>query len=168
MLKRIGQWCHDNVLITAISCTITGGLAGVGVTWSLYEARVNRVEDMKVEAIKDLNKERQEMLVMIQAFTSALISDGKLSAEKRDAIAASLSKQYSSYANYALNLDPAAAVEVKKLQTSMNKLRQSLLAVQIAKDLDPFYLAMNDLFKAYKTVDPLVDRSIKTDQPASS
>lgn len=168
MWKGVISFCRDHILVTVCTTLVTSGLAGYSLGWSLYEARVNRVEELKIESVKNLEKERENMLVLVQSFTSGLINGDKLDAQKRDEIAASLSRQYSGYNAYTRNLSPQDTIAVKALQTSLNDFRKSLLAVKKTEDLDPVYLDMNNMFKAFKTVDAIVDKTIKTDQAVSS
>lgn len=168
MWKGALAFCREHILATACATLVAGGLGGYTIGWSLYEARVNRIEEMKVEAVKNLNKERENMLVLFQSFTSGLINDGKVDSQKRDEIAASLSRQYSGYSAYTQNLSIQDSVAVKKLQTSMNDLRKSLLAVRKMEDLDPVYMDMKGMFESFKSVDPIIDRTIKSEQSVSS
>jgi len=164
----IVAFCREHILATACVTLVAGGLGGYTVGWSLYEARINRIEEMKVDAVKNLNKERENMLVLFQSFTSGLINDGRLDAQKRDEIAASLSKQYSGYNAYTQNLSAQDTIAVRKLQTSMNDLRKSLLAVRKMEDLDPVYAGMKIMFESFKITDPIIDKTIKSEQTASS
>lgn len=168
MWKGVISFCRDHVFATVCVSLITGALGGYGVGWSLYEARVNRIEEMKIESVKDLSKERETFLLLMQSFTSKLINDGSLDAQKKEEIAASLAKQYLGYGRYAQNLPAQDIAPVKKLQTSLNALRKSLLAVRTVEDLDPVYLEMKGMFEGFKVVDPLIDRSIRTDQIVAS
>jgi len=168
MFKGVASFLREHILGTVCSTLLLGALGGILLGWSLYEARVNRIEEMKVDAVKNLEKERENMLVLIQSFTSGLINHGELDSQKRDEIAASLSKQYSGYNSYSRNLSVQDIAAVKELQTTLNDFRKSLLSVRKSEDLDPVYSDMKSMFKAFKAVDPIIDKTIKNGNSATS
>lgn len=167
-MNSVLSFFRQHIVGTVCTTLVLGLLGGVPIGWSLYEARVNRIEDMKVGAIKNLDQEREDMLVLIQSFTSALINDGKLDADKRDMISASLSRQYSGYNSYSRNLSKQDLVAVQELQTALNEFRKSLMSVRVSEDLDVVYADMKNMFKAFKVVDPIMDRNIRGGESANS
>lgn len=152
---------RDHVVVTALSCAVAGGFAGWGVSWSLYEAQVNRVAEMRVEAYKGLQKERETFLLAMQSFTLKVASDGTVEQGKKEELAASLARQYFAYSTYASNLPPDARPRVESLQTALNQLKKTVVTFKGKPDLDALGIGMVDVLRGYKAVDPLIDKSVK-------
>ena len=166
MMKGVISFFRKHIIVSLLSAMSIAFAGGAGTMFALYESRVNRIEDMKVKALTELQSERENTYVLMQRFTSELINDGSVDTEIQNKIAESLVRQYSNYSDYAFHLSEADAADIQSLKTSLNDLRRSVLSVRDVNDLDPVYQDFENVLNRSKSVDSALDRSIKEDQSA--
>lgn len=143
--------------MTGIGLFVTGA-AGVG--WTIYEARVNRVEEMKVAEFNDLMAENNKFLEMLSAFTEEVALDGKVDPQKRRDLSASLTRLYTQFGTFTVNMPHGAEPRVQELQASLNRVKKQVQTMRAKDDLDPLSVTLVEMFRNMKTVKPLLEESV--------
>lgn len=169
MLKNLLEQARKHIL-TALCGTLLTGLAtgGVGVYWSLYEAQVNRVEDMKVTEFHTLMSENDKFLEGLSAFTEEIATTGTVDPEKRKALSASLVRLYTGLGSFTVNIPREKEPPVRELQASVNQLRKRVQLVNAIQDLDPLAVAFVKVRNDLKLVEPIFEEAVgKTVAPAT-
>ncbi|TPO02191.1 hypothetical protein [Mesorhizobium sp. B1-1-5] len=160
MLKAIKEFARAHILGTAISCLATGAIGGAGAYWSLYEAHVNRVEEMKVQEFQGLVAENKKFEELLSAFTEEVGSSGTVDPEKRKEISASLVRLYSGLGAFTVNLPSDQEPPVKKLQTSINEVKKHVQLMQKKQDLENLGAALVVMFRDMKAAQPVLEQAV--------
>ncbi|WP_256750518.1 hypothetical protein [Mesorhizobium sp. Mes31] len=160
MLKAIKEFARAHILGTVITCFATGAAGGAGTAWQLYEARVNRVEEMKVQEFQGLVAENKKFEELLSAFTEEVGTSGTVDPEKRKEISASLVRLYSGLGAFTVNLPPDQEPPVKKLQTSINEVKKHVQLMQKKQDLETLGAALVVMFRDMKAAQPVLEQAV--------
>lgn len=160
MLTAIKQFARKHILGTIVASVATGAAGGAGAYWSLYEAQVNRVEEMKVAEFQGLVSETKKFQELLSAFTEEVGTVGSVDLEKRKEISASLVRLYSGLGAFTVNLPPEQEPPVKKLQTSINEVKKRVQLTNTKQDLDPLSVALVTMFRDLKAAQPVLEQAV--------
>lgn len=160
LISRIGDFCRNNIIATIIGATSLGASGTAATFWSLYEAKINRVEDMKVAEFNDLVNETKKFRELLNAFTNGNGVKWKSDPEKRSEIAASLVRLYSGLDAFTVNIQPGQELSVKRLQTSINELKKQVQLTKSQNDLNMFYLRLATMFEDFSAAKPVLESAV--------
>lgn len=148
----------------AIGVLISGaGLFATGATstvWALYQARENRVEEMKAKALQDIAQENHKFRVLLDQFTYDLSQNNKIDLEKKKELASSLVSMYSSYGEYRSNLSHIDRAKIAELQASINDVKKQIQSAKSKSDLEHLGAALVSLFRSQKSIEDALERSV--------
>ncbi len=160
MLARIAKIAKEHVLAVAISCLSIGATSGVAAYWSLYESKLNRVEELKIEEFKSIMSENSIFLEKLSDFTLEVSDTGNVDPVVKKELSNSLVRLYTNFNVFKLNLPTEKTVEISQLQTSINEVRKNVQYISDKSGLDPLSVALVDFFRNMKKVQPILEESI--------
>ncbi|ESY64964.1 hypothetical protein X743_30355 [Mesorhizobium sp. LNHC252B00] len=160
MLKAITEFARAHILGTVVASITAGAAGGAGVYWSLYEARVNRIEEMKVQDFQGLVAENKKFEELLSAFTEEVGTSGAVDPAKRKEISASLVRLYSGLGAFTVNLPPEQELPVKKPQTSINEVKKHVQLMQKKQDMETLGAALAVMFQDMKAAQPVLEQAV--------
>ncbi|MER9893288.1 hypothetical protein NKJ40_14545 [Mesorhizobium sp. M0119] len=160
MLTAIKNFARTHILGTVVASLATGAAGCAGVYWSLYEARINRVEEMKVQEFQSLVSETKKFMDLLNAFTEEIGTSGAIDPEKRKEVSASLVRLYSGLGAFTVNLPPEQEQPVKKLQTSINEVKKHVQLMRKKQDLETLGAALVVMFSDMKAAQPVLEQAV--------
>jgi hypothetical protein len=161
VLSTLKEFARKHIIWTAAGSLVMGtATGGLGVYWSLYEASVNRVEDMKVGEFQALVSETKKFQELLNAFTEELGTGGSVDQQKRKEMSASLVRLYSGLGAFTVNLPPEQEPPVKKLQTSINEVKKRIQITENKQDLEMLGGALANMFRDMKAAQPVLEQAV--------
>lgn len=160
MLTAIKEYARKHIMGTVIASLVTGATGAVGLYSSLYEAKVNRIEEMKVEEFQGLVLENKKFQELLSAFTEELGRGNPADPDKRQELSASLVRLYSGLGAFTVNLPPAQEPPVRKLQTSINEVKKRVQLTETRDDLDTLGAALVVMFRDLKAAQPVLEQAV--------
>ena len=160
MLTAIRDFARKHIFGTVVASMAAGAAGGVGTYWSLYEARVNRIEEMKVKEFEGLVSETKKFRELLSMFTEDVDAGGAIDPEKRREISASLVRLYSGLGAFAVNIPADKEQPVKKLQTSINEVKKHVQLMQEKQDLETLGAALVVMFRDMKIAQPILEEAV--------
>jgi hypothetical protein len=149
---------HVIGLLMAATTLFTTGAAGVA--WTLYEASVNRVEEMKVSEFNELMAENRKFLEMLNAFTEEVALEDKVDPAKRRELSAILTRLYTKFGDFSVNMPQNADNSVKELQTSLNEVKKQVQTMRAKGDLDRLSVSLVKMFREMSDLKPYLEQSV--------
>ncbi|MBB2841415.1 UNVERIFIED_ORG: ribosomal protein L29 [Rhizobium etli] len=169
MWPKILEFFRTHVLMTALAAASAGLSIGGGVVATVYESRVNRLEDMKVAEFNEVIIENKKFLENLNAFTQDVDKKGKIDQAKRNELSATLTRLYTNLGTFSVNVSGDEIASVRELQTSVNEVKKQLQLMTEKQDLDPLGVALVDYFIKMKAAKPVIEAAVgKTGQNHSS
>ncbi|QRY68212.1 hypothetical protein JVX98_07965 [Ensifer sp. PDNC004] len=171
MFKRLADYARQHFVGTIVSAVVaTAGLTSTAVV-SLYEAGINRVEEMKVAEFNALMSENAKFLELLSAFTEEIATNGVVDANKKRELSSSLTRFYTGLGTFTANLPISKEETVRSLQSSVNEVKKRVQMVKAKNDLDPLSVALVDMFQKMKLAKPVIEEAVgkpidKEDKPA--
>ncbi|MBP2534096.1 hypothetical protein [Agrobacterium tumefaciens] len=159
-MEFLKNFARQHVVGTIFTCAGMFFTGASGVAWTLYEQSVNRVEEMKVSEFNELMAENGKFLEMLNAFTEEVGQDDKIDPVKRRELSASLSRLYTKYGNFSVNMPSTADASIKKLQTSLNNVKKQVQTMKVKSDLDPLGVSLVIMFRDMKSLKPYLEQSV--------
>ncbi|KLK91441.1 hypothetical protein AA309_20330 [Microvirga vignae] len=160
MFKQAIELAREHIIVSLLGALALGATGGVGVLWNLYEARTNRIEEMKVAEFNELTTENKKFLELMSTFTEQIALSGTVDQDKKKEISASLVRLYNSFGAFSVNLSPEREQPVRRIQTSINEVKKRVQLVNGKKDLDPLSVALVRLFQDMKEVRPIIEEAV--------
>ena len=161
MWKSIIDFCRQHIVATMITTLLFGWVpGGIAVVYSLYQAKVNRVEDMKVRQYELLSAENEKFLLILNRFTAKLATSGEVDLDQKDEMSESLARLYYQFGMFAINLPKASEQPLRDLQSSINEVKKQVQLVDSKADLDPLSVALVHMFRNLKAVQPLIESAV--------
>jgi len=160
VLAAIKEFARNHILATIIASAAAGATGVVGLYSSLYEARINRVEEMKAAEFQGLVLETKKFEELLSAFTEAVGTVGTVDPEMRREISASLVRLYSGLGAFTVNLPPDQEPPVKKLQTSINEVKKRVQLTESKQDLETLGAALVVMFSDLKAAQPILEQAV--------
>ncbi len=168
MFRAIADFARQHIFGTIITAAGVGATGGVGVIWSLYEAQINRLEDMKVAEFNELMTENKKFLELLNTFTEEVAVNGVVDPQKKKDLSSSLARLYTSLGAFTVNLPSDKEAPVRGLQSSINEVKKHVQLLQSKQDLDPLSVALVDMFQKLKVARPIIESSVGKPLPSSS
>ena len=157
MWKKLADLAREHILL-ALLVAMVPSLVGMAVT--IYEANVNRLEDLKVAEYKAVMDDNDKFLRSLSVFTEDLARRGTVDTQKRQELSTALVQFYMTIGRFNSNLPVDQQQPVLALQTSLATLRSRVQAVEKKEDLvevgDAFYKVNNDM----KIARPIFDGAV--------
>ncbi len=160
VLSAVKEFARKHIIGTIIASVGAGAAGGATVYWSLYEAQVNRIEEMKAAEFQGLVSEIKNFRELLSAFTEEVGTVGSVDHGKRKEISASLVRLYSGLGAFTVNLPPDQELPVKKLQTSINEVKKRVQLTNTKQDLDPLSVALVTMFSDLKLAQPILEQAV--------
>lgn len=150
------DFCKRHVL----GVFVAGLTLGSGSFAAIYEARVNRVEDLKVTEFNELMSENKKFLEGLNAFTEEVALKGKIDPKKKSELSASLARLYTNLGTFTVNVSAQNETAVRQLQTSVNEVKKQVQLFKKKQDLDPLGVSLVDYFEKLNTAKPVIEAAV--------
>lgn len=160
MLRKLANFAREHILATAATAAVAGASAAWPVFLSIYEAKVNRVEAMKVAEFQSLMTERNKFFELLAGFTEEVATSGTVDQGKKKEISAILVRLYNGYGTFMVNIPQQSEIPVRELQSSLNELRKRVQTFNRKADLDPLAVAFIDVDRSLKKVQPIIENAV--------
>ncbi|MGO8016305.1 hypothetical protein AB9E19_15270 [Rhizobium leguminosarum] len=156
MWEKFINFCRQHI----ISVFIAGLTLGSGSFAALYEAGINRVEDLKVVEFNELMSENKKFLEGLNAFTEEVALKGKIDPKKKSELSASLARLYTNLGAFTVNVSAENEASVRDLQTSVNEVKKQVQLMKKKQDLDPLGVSMVDYFEKLNAAKPIIEAAV--------
>jgi len=160
VLRAIVDFLRRHVVAALVSAAGIGATGSAAVVRNLYEAQVNRVEEMKVAEFQALASERNRFLELLSGFTEEIALDGAVDPKKKTELSASLVSLYNGYRAFTVNISKDKEQPIRELQTSLNELRKRVQLTSVKQDLDPLAVAFKKVATDLRIVQPIIEEAV--------
>jgi hypothetical protein len=157
MMKRLAELAREHILMAFLISLVPSGVA-IGV--AIYEARINRTEDLKVSQFKDLSSEQNHFLESLSAFTENFARSGTPDPSKRKELSMAMVRYYDTMGSFASNLPHDQVIQVRQLQSSLNAMRNRVQTADKKTDLDGLSVAFVQVYRDMKTLQPIMKEAV--------
>ncbi len=165
MLTTIAEWVRKHTILALISATSLGAGGATTAWWSIYEARVNRIEEMKVAEFNELVNETKKFREGLNQFTEELALNGVVNAKQRSELSGNLVRLYSGLSAFSVNVPLEKEEPIRNLQRSINEVKKRIQLTKVKQDLDPLGVALVQMFQAFEHAQPVIEEAVGKDFP---
>ncbi|MDW5315517.1 hypothetical protein [Rhizobium sp. PL01] len=160
MIQAIADYLRQHIFGAILAAVSIGATGGAGVFWSIYEAQINRVEEMKVAEFNELMTENKKFLEMLNSFTEEISVSGVIDPQKKKDISSSLARLYTNVGAFTVNLPVEKEMPVRNLQSSINEVKKHIQLMHKKQDLDTLSVALVDMFRNLKLAQPIIEAAV--------
>jgi flagellin-specific chaperone FliS len=160
LFEKIANFAKQHFLGTIVTALITGAGTTAALYSSLYEAHINRIEEMKVTEFQAIVTEIKKFQELLNEFTQELAVTNKVDEGKKSEISATLVRLYSGLGAFTVNLSKENEPPVAKLQSSINEVKKRIQLTQSKPDLDKLGAALVVMFRDMKDAQPVLELAV--------